>query len=190
MADLKLNTTNGSITLKPENGTGNVDITIPRGGVGKVLQMKHKLLVDTSYISTVTTTPQIIPDFELDITPKSSTSFIKIDIRWGGELSTAWDKGFGVSRNGVQINQPTANGASNRILGAGCITYYAGDDNNSTPEYLSLSTVDTPSTTNTLTYGLTISGSGSIYTGRMYNTSTGWNFERFSCEIILTEIEQ
>lgn len=33
MADLKLNTTNGSITLKPENGTGNVDLMIPRSGI-------------------------------------------------------------------------------------------------------------------------------------------------------------
>jgi len=189
MADLKLNTTNGSVTLKPEDGSGNVDVSIPRAGTGKVLQMKHKLLVDTSYISSVTTTPQIIPDFVLDITPKSSTSFIRIDIRWGGEHTGGWDKGFGISRNGVQINQPTANGDSMRILGVGCMTYH-GDDNASTPEYLSLSTVDTPSTTNTLTYGLTISGSGSIYTGRMYNASTAWNYERLSCEIILTEIEQ
>lgn len=39
MADLKLNTTNGSVTLKPEDGSGNVDVTIPRTGVGKILQV-------------------------------------------------------------------------------------------------------------------------------------------------------
>jgi hypothetical protein len=190
MADLKLNTANGSITLKPEDGSGNVDVTIPRNGVGKLLQMKTKLLTGTSYISVITATPQVIPDFFLDITPMSPTSFIRIDVRWGGEHTSAWDNGFGISRNGVQINQPDAYGASARMLGVGCITYYAADDNDSTPEFMSFSTIDSPASTDTLTYALTVFGAGSIYTGRMYSTISTINYERFSCEITLTEIEQ
>lgn len=44
MSDLKLNTANGSITLKPENGTGNVDVEIPRSGflgIGDLYDAAH-----------------------------------------------------------------------------------------------------------------------------------------------------
>jgi hypothetical protein len=33
MSNIKLNTVNGSVTLVPEDGTGNVDITVPRAGI-------------------------------------------------------------------------------------------------------------------------------------------------------------
>ena len=33
MSNLKLSTTNGSVTLKPEDGSGNVDVMIPRSGI-------------------------------------------------------------------------------------------------------------------------------------------------------------
>ena len=60
MADLKLNTTNGSVTLKPEDGSGNVDVTIPRTGVGKVLNISQQVFgadtrtSSTSYINACT----------------------------------------------------------------------------------------------------------------------------------------
>jgi len=36
---LQLNSVNGSVTLVPEDGAGNVNVTVPRGGIGKVLQV-------------------------------------------------------------------------------------------------------------------------------------------------------
>lgn len=80
MADLKLNTTNGSVTLKPEDGSGNVDVTIPRAGVGKVLQIQH--LNGNSSLST-TSTSFFESDMFIDFTPKSSTSKILITVSYG-----------------------------------------------------------------------------------------------------------
>lgn len=49
MGNVKLNSTNGSVTLTPEDGTGNQDVTIPRAGVGKVLQV-----TEYEYATTIT----------------------------------------------------------------------------------------------------------------------------------------
>lgn len=47
MSNLKLNTTNGSVTLKPENGSGNVDVTIPRAGVVALDNNNYKTTATT-----------------------------------------------------------------------------------------------------------------------------------------------
>lgn len=64
MADLKLNTTNGSVTLSPEDGSGNVDVIIPRVGFGKVANVyfaKNPTEVSTTGTSPVTTITVDVP---------------------------------------------------------------------------------------------------------------------------------
>jgi hypothetical protein len=58
MADIKLNTANGSVTLKPQDGTGNVDITVPRVGFGKYSIGKIVHERTTASASTSSTTLQ------------------------------------------------------------------------------------------------------------------------------------
>lgn len=76
MADLKLNTNNGSVTLKPEDGSGNVDVTIPRAGVGKLLQVVQ----GTNDILTVTTsgTEYHSTGLSVSLTRKSNDSKFKV----------------------------------------------------------------------------------------------------------------
>ena len=190
MADIKLNTTNGSITLKPENGTGNVDLTVLRGGFGKVLQVVSKV-VTTRSSQTVTTSDTLVNEMFLSIVPKSSNSIFRIDIRWFGERSDAWNTNFNVTRNGTRINVPT-----DRIIGVGlCMptqTYHLANDNNSTPEIANFSTLDKTAGTvagTSIEYKLQVIGSdgGSLWNNRCF-ADGGQNYEYGSSEIIITEI--
>lgn len=190
MADLKLNTTNGSITLKPENGTGNVDLTVLRGGFGKVLQVVSKV-VTTRSSQIVTTSDTLVNEMFLSIVPKSNNSIFRIDIRWFGERSDAWDTNFNVTRNGTRINVPT-----DRIIGVGlCMptqTYHLANDSNSTPEIANFSTLDKTAGTvagTSIEYKLQVisSASGTLWNNRCF-TDGGTNYEYGSSEIIITEI--
>lgn len=190
MADIKLNTTNGSITLKPENGTGNVDLTVLRGGFGKVLQVVSKV-VTTRSSQTVTTSDTLVNEMFLSITPKSSNSIFRIDIRWFGEISEAWDTNFNVTRNGTRINVPT-----DRTIGVGLYTatqsYGSAADFNSTPELASFSTLDKTSGTisgTSIEYKLqAIANSNRILWNNRVASDSGTNYEYGSSEIIITEI--
>lgn len=190
MSDIKLNTTNGSITLKPENGTGNVDLTVLRGGFGKVLQVVSKV-VTTRSSQTVTASDTLVNEMFLSIVPKSSNSIFRIDIRWFGERSDAWDTNFNVTRNGTRINVPT-----DRIIGVGLYmpvqSYHLANDNNSTPEMATFSTLDKTSGTvagTSIEYKLQVIGStaGALWNNRCFADS-GANYEYGSSEIIITEI--
>ena len=45
---LKLNSTNGSVTLVAEDGSGNADVTIPRGGIGSVSSLSDLSITSTA----------------------------------------------------------------------------------------------------------------------------------------------
>lgn len=55
---LKLNTASGSITITAEDGSGNADVTLPRGGIGTVSSLSDLSITATStelnYVTNVT----------------------------------------------------------------------------------------------------------------------------------------
>ncbi len=59
---LKLNTASGSITVNAEDGSGNVTVTIPRGGIGSVSSLSDLSITSTAtelnYVSGVTSSIQ------------------------------------------------------------------------------------------------------------------------------------
>ena len=59
---LKLNTASGSITVNAEDGSGNVTVTIPRGGLGSVSSLSDLSITSTAtelnYVSGVTSSVQ------------------------------------------------------------------------------------------------------------------------------------
>lgn len=77
MADLKLNTANGSITLKPENGNGNIDISIPRKGFASKPFLKHYTSTYTAGAWQTGTGFSTLPGSNYNFLPTSSTSKIK-----------------------------------------------------------------------------------------------------------------
>lgn len=132
---------------------------------------------------------QNVPNMSIDIAPKTSTSKIKIEVRWFGEVADAWNVVFSITRNGTLINMPFQEGSRNGSLGVPCQSYVS-DDNNSTPELSFITTFDTPNTTNLVTYRLVArhdSGT-TLLTGKVYDTGVrGTNYEQGSTEMIVTE---
>lgn len=156
---------------------------------GQVLQVKTTFL--NWYTSmTLTNAWQTVPNMTVDITPKFVNSKIRIDVRWFGEVSSAWDVTFGVTRNGVPINLPTQ-----ELSRYGCLGMpnqsYVQDDNDSTPESSNFFTIDTPNTTSTLTYAMVsraYTSDGRVqWNGRVYSGTTNGNYEQGSMSITATE---
>jgi hypothetical protein len=149
--------------------------------VSMLYQSYNSVTIDNLWVN--------VPNMLLSITPTTVNSKIKIDVRWFGEVSSAWDDVFGITRNGTIINLPTGTSNRNAALGMPVQTYIA-DDNNSTPELCFITTIDTPATISPVTYRLVARANTSrtLMTGRVFDSVTQQsNYEQGSCEIILTE---
>lgn len=88
MSAVKLNTTLGSVTLVGEDSAGSATVTIPKAGVGKVLQV-HTFEDNVNAVGTIAvprddTIPQITEGAEFMstvFTPKSANSVLQIDVK-------------------------------------------------------------------------------------------------------------
>lgn len=149
MADIKLNTTNGSVTLKPEDGSGNVDITVPRAGLGKVLQVvSTSTATRWSFAGTITSWTDV-PDLVATITPTSTTSKIMVLITM--HVGCAYG-GTNVQTRLVRDGTEIHNFSHIEMSLTTAITYHRFSENTS---YL-----DSPSTTDEITYSTQVVGSG------------------------------
>lgn len=181
----KLNTESVQIvTASNIIGTLNHDNLIS----GQTLQVVSTLY---QWYNTMSITPSWsdIPNMVVTITPKFINSKIRIDVRWFGEVVSATDVTFGISRNGTPINLPTQEGSRYGCLGMPNQSYVQ-DDNDSTPEFSFYSTIDTPNTTSAVTYRMIARNYGdtrTIWNGRVFSGSATGNYEQGSSEIIVTE---
>ena len=157
---------------------------------GNVLQVVHFLTSDQGSVSVTTADTALSPDIFKTITPVADGSNFLITVRWGGEVTTGfqWNSGINIHRDGVRINAPgTLNyqGLSSPVL-----TYFSSD-NNSTPDILNFSTLDTTGSTagTPITFRLVMAGDGTytVWTNRCFATPAS-SYETFSTEIIITEI--
>ena len=93
---------------------------------GSVLQVKNSIY--QSYNSmTISSGWYDIPAMSVTINPTAPNSFFRIDVRWFGEVSSAWDVVFGITRNGNLINMPSQEGTRNGSLAVPLQSYI--DDN-------------------------------------------------------------
>lgn len=116
MADLKLNTESGSVTLVPENGSGNVDVTIPRVGVGKVLQQQSSDFNGIS-LSTTTSTSYISSGMSITVTPSAIGS--KIYVTFNGNFHRNTTNGClaSIYANGVNLHNNNTYAAGTFVYG-------------------------------------------------------------------------
>ncbi len=162
--------------------------------VGTILQVQSTLYTTTTSQSLSANTYTNITGITATITPYTTSSRILILSRWYGEWSGSGphDHIYYIARNGTRINVQTS--TSNRMSGLATVgTNYqtTGDWNNdSTPETLSIFTVDTPASTSALTYtmGCNYSNAGTLYINRTVADVDSSNYERGTSEIILMEI--
>lgn len=138
MADLKLNTTNGSVTLKPEDGSGNVDLNVGRQtSLGKVLQVVEG--VGGARVGTPSTS-YVPSNLTASITPTSSTSKILVMVHTSYWQTQA---NYGVY-NTIYRND------SIDITSSGWGDAYSA--NSHSFAYISMSKLDSPNTTDEVTY--------------------------------------
>ena len=161
---------------------------VDEGNFGKVLQVVGATFSAQGSTSITTADTASNPEIGYTITPKGTNSKFKIDVRWFGEVSDAQDMVAHIHRNGSRINE--ASTLNYHGLSIPTQTYISGN-NDSTPEILTLSTLDqTGSTAGTpIAYKLMFSSSATrtLWTNRCFGT-VGNSYETGISEIIITEI--
>lgn len=183
--------------IQADAGSNNT-ISVASGHVlhapGHVLQVVNFVTSDKGSVSVTTADTTLSPDVAITVTPKASGSHFLIQARWGGEgtYDLAWNHAWNIHRDGSRINAPGTNNWEG--LAQYNQPYGVGADNNSTPNFVQFSTLDTTGSTagTAITYRLVISGSGShtLWTNRTFG-SVGQNvYENFSSELIVSEIAQ
>lgn len=162
--------------------------------VGTVLQVKQTLYTTTTSQSVSANTLTNITGITATITPYSTSSKILIFTRWFGEWSGSGphDHIYYIARNGTRINIQQSTGSRMTGLATVSTNYQTSGDwnNDSTPETLSIFTMDSPASTSALTYtlGCLYGNAGTLYTNTTVATNDSTNYERGSSEIILMEI--
>ena len=156
---------------------------------GTVLQVVSTTFSAQGSTTITTADTSTNPAITHTITPVGTGSKFLIDVRWFGESSESWSIIAHIYRNGARINE--ASTLNYHGLSLPTQTYGGGMENGTTPEILTLATLDnTGSTAGTaITYELKFSSDGSrtMWTNRCF-TAPANNYETGISEIIITEI--
>jgi hypothetical protein len=175
-------TSSGAITQ------GGSAVLTTSSTVGKVLQVVN-LLYSTQSSITIGTTDTAITGMNLNITPLGAGSKFRIDVRLFGEMSSPWQAVFNIHRDGARIN--TTSNLNYHGLSMMAQSYPAAVNDNTTPEILNLTTIDSTGSTvgTTLTYTLVSSGDvdKTLWINRCFS-SPAVSAETGVSEIIITEI--
>ncbi len=191
--------------ISPATGTaftfgdsGNT-FTVPSGvtltnsgtatGFGKVLQVVQTHVNTTSSQSITANTRAQILGLNASITPSSTSSKIRITVRWMGENSVRAENAmFGIQRDSTDIGNPAAAGVRNVGQAGLYISFH--DDVLTTMDSSMYTYIDSPSTTSSITYSATIidSKNGTLYNQRTVNDTDSSSRERGTSNIILEEI--
>jgi hypothetical protein len=187
-------------TLKVDNldaRTGTI-ITVPSATTmylpGHIIQVVNTYLKNpfSQGITAGYNTYNDISGFSASITPKSVNSKIYMTVRWFGEISaqsSLQNMCWNIKRNGTLIGQPPQPGSLPLGIHMASITFN-GDNADSTPEVCFFDYYDSPASTSSLTYQVTVNCSDSItmYTNRCVNATTSSSYERGTSSITLFEI--
>lgn len=169
---------------------------ITSASAGKILQVVSAVDTDSNSQSISVRTWTTVPTISATITPSSTSSKIMMIARLGFEWDAGdiWNLNFAPARNGTKFNISTAGFSGNannswcQAMGSVATNLYT--DTNTTADWLTLQTVDSPNSTSALTYTIQLNNSnnaGPIYYNRTVDT-TNQNSTGMSTEIILMEI--
>jgi len=183
--------TDRTLVLPDEAGTVLTSAGVPASAMpaGSVLQMVSYLTA-TQASQVLNGTDQVVNGITKQITPLGNNSKFLVTVRWFGEVSNAWDTTFNIHMDSTRVN---INGQGRGYgLAMPQQSSAVGNDNNSTPETLNMSTlVSTSSVIGTpITFSLVADtqATNTMWTNRCYSISAV-NFERSTSEIIITEIK-
>jgi len=170
------------------------DITYVDNSIANILHGTVLQVVSTTIsaqgsttITTADTTPN--PSIGMSITPKGNNSLFRIDVRWFGEAANIQDIVAHIHRDGSRINE--ANTLNYHGLSMATQTYGVAANNDSTPEILTLSTLDKTGSTAGVPINFKLMFSSytnfTMWTNRCFGAA-GNAYETGISEIIITEI--
>ncbi len=157
---------------------------------GHVLQMPFTQYVDTTTVSISANTNTVIDVLTVDITPKSTSSIIKLDTHifheWSNQAA-AYNGAWFFYRDSTKLAHVQA---GSRQSGISISTISTGFENGSTAEKASYSYFDSPATTSQITYkvGVLTIGSYDLFINRTRNDTDNNQHERGISFISATEI--
>ncbi len=161
---------------------------------GSIIQVVSKTIATQGSQTIGTTDTQIGTgtDFDLSITPKGAGSKFVVSARWFGEVSTAWNIVFNIQRDGVRINTDGATALNTLGLTMPAQSYGAASNDDSTPETMTLQTIDSTGSTagSAITYTLVASSTTNktMWTNRCF--TTGASREYGVSELAIMEVAQ
>jgi hypothetical protein len=157
--------------------------------LGKVLQVVSTLFSAQGSTTITTSDTATNPEITHTITPVGSGSKFLIDVRWFGECADAQNVATHIHRNGARINE--ASSVNYHGLSMATQSYEGESNDASTPEILTLSTLDTTGSTAgvAIIYALRFSGNTNItlWTNRCFTAPVN-EYESGVSEIIIMEI--
>jgi len=132
-----------------------------------------------------------ITNLTANITPKSTSSKIMVEVRWAGEFShvAPHDSVFGIRRGGVDVGNPSSSGS--RAVGITTVSIGYPADSSTTPEVCHYSYLDSPATTGTTTYTASVlsNAASTLYNNRTVADPDAGHGERLTSSITLTEVQ-
>lgn len=169
MSGINLKTTNGEITITPEDGVGSVNLNLPRAGFGKVLDVYQAVKKDVW--STSGWNWVDIDGLSITLTPKSANSrfLISYTVRASSDY---WCTYVNLLRNGTQL-AADATDPGGRVTPTSIEMFEDGiGDAHGFIQNHNVTFLDEPNTTSPITYNLQGTGrtTGSImYVNRSVN---------------------
>ena len=179
-------------TIQKTNGSAPTLADLSINQTGSVLQVQYFQL-DTSQTESISSadTDQAISNFTVNITPKSTSSIIKLEAQLMFETANApWSTMFFFFRDSTKLRNQQSS-PSNRRLGIVVPTIgYHDLENASTAEMAHLGYFDTPSSTSQITYklGITTNGTNDLFINRTVNDTDSMGYERGVSWLSATEI--
>ena len=192
--------TDGSVTAN-KIGSGaitnvkvadNASISGSKLGTGAILQVKYfQLTTSQTEAYSTANTDKAITNFVVNITPKSSSSIMKIESNVMYETANStWDTIWFFMRDSTKLgNTDSSSGVRNVGISIGTISH-PNNDSATTPENASLTYFDAPSTTSAINYKLAVrtTATNNIFINRTIQDSNDVGCERGVSFISVTEI--
>lgn len=188
--DATLDLSAKTVTLPAASVTPHV--TLPSPIQGAIIQTQYTQYDGTSEQTLAPSNTQYALDnLNVDITPTSTSSIIKLEARVMFEVNTAlseYDAMFFFFRDTNYRGAPIA--SSRRIGISNPYTSYSGGDATSTPSMVALTWFDAPASTSSITYkvGASFRGASLFYLNRTVSDTDTEEFERGVSFISATEI--
>ena len=189
----------GQLWLDDTDGSMYVYYTDPGGGAsswigavsrsGGILQVVSTTKTDTFTMSSTTFTT--LTGLTATITPRSTSSKILVMVNTNGSASASITTNmlYRLMRDSTELAIGDASGSKTRVTFGGNSLVQAGGNTN-TMRSVSMSALDSPSTTSSVTYSVDIAGTQAtaIYVNRAWDEADASSYVRGASTITLMEI--